>query len=136
MLIGNYSIILGREWKLLIGGYYSMDGSHTMIYRGTKNIIVYREDRIVPYIENHPQPSVKCIKEDLGIYSIFNEEETNHQTIGNVTPNLNLNRHNFFDGASSQDGNGVGILLQNHFGKSYSYSYHLKLFMDAQCSRV
>ena len=43
MNVSNYSIILGRDWQALTGGYYSMDGSHIIVPKGTKNIIIYRE---------------------------------------------------------------------------------------------
>ena len=56
--VNNYSIILGIYWNKLKGVYYSMGGIHVIIPRGTKNIILYREYRIVPYIENAPQPVV------------------------------------------------------------------------------
>ena len=59
-----------------MGGYYSMDGTHIIIPMGPKSIIVYREERIVPYIENLLNPFVNFIEDDLGIYSIFAEEET------------------------------------------------------------
>jgi hypothetical protein len=43
MLISNYSIILGRDWKALTGGYLSLDGTHMSIAKNGKNIIVLRE---------------------------------------------------------------------------------------------
>ena len=64
MVVSNYSFILGRDWQSLIGGYYSMDGTHIIIPKGPKNIIVYKEERIVPYIENLPHPSINFIEDD------------------------------------------------------------------------
>ena len=54
MNVSNYSIILGRDWQTLTSGYYSMDGSHIIVPKRPKNIIIYREERIVPYVENPP----------------------------------------------------------------------------------
>ena len=54
MLVSNYSIILGRYWQDLIGGYLSLDGTHLSIPRNGKNIIVLREGRILPYIQSVP----------------------------------------------------------------------------------
>ena len=51
MSISNYSIILGRDWQALMGGYLSLDGSHLSISWNGKNIIVLREGRISPYTE-------------------------------------------------------------------------------------
>jgi hypothetical protein len=51
MHVSNYSIILGRDWQDLTGGYLSLDGSHLSIPKNGKNIIVLREGRISPYIE-------------------------------------------------------------------------------------
>jgi hypothetical protein len=73
--VSNYSIILGRDWKSLTGGYLSLDETHLSIPLNGKNIIVLREGRISPYIENVPQSSVNYIEEDLGVYSIFTEED-------------------------------------------------------------
>jgi hypothetical protein len=71
MPVSNYSIILGRDWQALTGGYLSLDGTHLSVPRNGKNIIVLREGRISPYIESIPQPNVNYIEEDLGVYSIF-----------------------------------------------------------------
>ena len=37
-----FSIILGRDWKALTGGYISLDGSHMSLPKNGKNIIVLR----------------------------------------------------------------------------------------------
>jgi hypothetical protein len=73
--VRNYSIIFGRYGQALIGGYLLLNGTHLSIPRNGKNIIVLREGRISPYIENVPQSSVNYIGEDLGVYSIFAEED-------------------------------------------------------------
>jgi hypothetical protein len=52
MPMSNYSIILGRDWKALTGGYLSLNETHLFIPWNGKNIIVLREGRISPYIEN------------------------------------------------------------------------------------
>jgi hypothetical protein len=75
MPVRNYSIILGRNWQALIGGYLSLDGTDLFIPHNGKNIIVLREGRISPYIESVLQPNVNYIEEDLGLYSIFAEED-------------------------------------------------------------
>jgi len=75
MPIRNYSIILGRDWKTLIGGYLSLDKTHLSIPRNGKNIIVLKEGIISPYIESVLQSSIRYIEEDLGVYSIFAEED-------------------------------------------------------------
>jgi hypothetical protein len=54
MIVSNYSIILGRDWKSLTGGYLSLDGIHFSILRNRKKIVVLREGRISPYIESVP----------------------------------------------------------------------------------
>jgi hypothetical protein len=50
MPVNNYSIILGRGWKSLIGGYLSLDGTHLFIPWNGKSIVVLREGRISLYI--------------------------------------------------------------------------------------
>jgi hypothetical protein len=58
-----------------MGGYLSLDGTHLSVPWNGKNIIVLREGRISPYIESIPQPYVNYIEENLGVYSIFVEED-------------------------------------------------------------
>jgi hypothetical protein len=75
MPVNIYSIILGRYWQALMGGYLSLDETHLSIPQNGKKIIVLREGRISPYIESVPQPNVNYIEEDLGVYSIFAKED-------------------------------------------------------------
>jgi hypothetical protein len=75
MPVRNYSIILWRDWQALIDGYLSLDETHLSIPRNGKNIISLREGIISPYIESVLQSSVNYIEEDLGVYSIFVEED-------------------------------------------------------------
>jgi hypothetical protein len=39
MPIRNYSIILGRDWKALIGGYLSLNGMHLSVHQNGKKIM-------------------------------------------------------------------------------------------------
>jgi hypothetical protein len=75
MPVINYSIILGIYWKASTGGYLSLDGTHLYVPRNGKNVIVFREGRISPYIESVSQPNVNYIEEELGVYSVFSEED-------------------------------------------------------------
>jgi hypothetical protein len=52
MPVSNYSVILGRDWQALMGGYLSLNRTHLSIPWNGKNIIVLREGRISPYIES------------------------------------------------------------------------------------
>jgi ribonuclease HI len=123
MPVRNYSIILGRDLQALTGGYLSLNGTHLSIPRNGKNIIVLREGIISPYIESVPQYSINYIKEDLGVYSIFTEED-----------NIPLEKidldddiwHIHFDGSCSSEGNGVGITLVSSSGKIHNLSYRLE----------
>jgi hypothetical protein len=74
MPMRNYSIILGRDWQALMGGYLSLEEKHLSIPRNRKNIIVLREGIISPYIESVPKPNVNYLEEYLGVYSIFVDE--------------------------------------------------------------
>jgi ribonuclease HI len=121
--IRNYSIILGRDWQALTGGYLSLNGTHLSVPRNGKNIIVLRERRISPYIESVPQPNVNYIEEYLGVYSIFPEED-----------NIPLEQidlddgmwHMHFDGSCSSEGNIAGIILYSPMGKLHNFSYRLE----------
>ena len=75
MPIRNYSIILGRDWQALTFGYLSLDETHLSVPHNGKNIIILREGRISPYIESVLQSSINYIEENLGVYSIFVEED-------------------------------------------------------------
>ena len=56
-------------------GYLLLDTTHLFVPWNGKNIIVLKEGRISPYIESIPQPNVNYIEEDLGVYSIFADED-------------------------------------------------------------
>jgi ribonuclease HI len=123
MPISNYSIILGRDWKDLIGGYLSRDETHLSIPRNGKNIILLREGRISPYIENVPQPNVNFIKEDLEVYSIFADEDNTPLEQINIEDGM---WHMHFDVSCSIKGNEAGIILYSHVSKIHNFSYRLE----------
>jgi ribonuclease HI len=123
MSVSNYSIILGRYWKALTGGYLSLDGTHLSIPRNGKNIIVLREGIISPYIEDVPQPNVNYLKEDLGVYSIFDDEGDNILDPIDFDDDM---WHMHFDGSCSNEGNGADIILYSPIGKIHNFSYRLE----------
>jgi ribonuclease HI len=123
MSVRNYSIILGRDWQALTGGYLSLDGTHLSIPQNGKNIIVLREGRISPYIESVPQSSINHIEEDLGVYSIFVEED--NIPLERIDLEEELWRMHF-DGSHSNKGNRAGIILVSPTGKIHNLSYRLE----------
>jgi ribonuclease HI len=123
MPIRNYSIILGRDWKALTGGYLSLDETHLSVPLNGKKIIVLREGRISPYIESVPQPNVNYIEEDLGVYSIFAEEDKIPLEQFNLDDRM---WHMHFDGSYSNEGNGARIILYSLVGKIHNFSYRLE----------
>jgi ribonuclease HI len=123
MPVRNYSIILGRDWQALTGGYLSLDGTHLSVPQNGKNIIVLREGIISPYIESVLQSSVNYIEEDLGVYSIFAEED-NIPLEGIDLEDELWCMH--FDGSHSNEGNGAGIILVSPAGKIHNLSYRLE----------
>jgi hypothetical protein len=123
MSVSNYSIILGRDWQDLTGGYLSLDNTHLSVPRNGKNIIVLREGRISPYIESVPQPNVNYVEEDLGVYSIFAEEDNTPLEQIDLDDGM---WHMHFDGSCSNEGNGVGIILYSSVGIIHNFSYRLE----------
>jgi hypothetical protein len=121
--VRNYSIILGRDWQALIGGYLSLDVAHLSIPWNGKNIIVLREGRISPYIESVPQSNIIYIEEYLGVYSIFAEEDNIPLERINLEDDM---WHMHFDGSSSNEGNGAGIILVSPVGRIHNLSYKLE----------
>jgi hypothetical protein len=123
MPIRNYSIILGRYWQALTCGYLSLNGTHLSLPWNGKNIIVLREGIISPYIESVLQSSINYIEEDLGVYSLFPEED-----------NIPLERIDLedefwrmhFDGSHSNEGKGDGTILVSLAGKIHNLSYKLE----------
>ena len=91
--------------------------------RNGKNIIVLREGRISPYIESVPQSSVNYIEEDLGVYSIFVEEDNIPLEQINLDDDM---WHMHFDGSCSNEVNGAGIILVSPAGKIHNLSYRLE----------
>jgi hypothetical protein len=123
MPVSNYSIILGRDWQYLTGGYLSLDETHLSVPQNGKNIIVLREGIISTYIENIPQPKVNYIEEDLGVYSIFADED--NTTLEQIDLEDGM-WHMNFDGSCSKEGNIVGIILYSPVGKTHNFSYSLE----------
>jgi ribonuclease HI len=111
---------LRRDWQALTGGCLSLDGTHLSIPWNGKNIIVLREGRISPYIESVLQSSVNYIEEDLGVYSIFIEED--NITLERIDLEDELWRMHF-DDSHSNEGNGAGIILVSLVGKIHNMSY-------------
>jgi hypothetical protein len=119
MPISNYSIILGRDWKALTGGYLSLDRTHLFVPQNGNNIIVLREKRISPYIESIPQLNVNYVEEDLGVYSIFVDEA--NTTLQQIDLEDGM-WHMHFDDTCSNEGNGARIILYSHVGKIHNFS--------------
>jgi hypothetical protein len=123
MLVRNYSIISPRDWKDLTSGYLSLDGTYLSIPRNGKNIIVLREGRISPYIESVPQHNVNYIEDDLGVYSIFTNEDNTPLEEIDIEDEM---WHMHFDGSCSNEGNRAVIILYSHVGKIHKFSYTLE----------
>jgi ribonuclease HI len=106
----------------LTSGYLSLDGTHLSVPQNSKKIIVLREGIISPYIESVPQPDANYIKEDLGVYSIFvDEENTTLEQIDMEDGMWNIH----FDGSCSNEGNKAGIILYSLVGRIHNFSYRL-----------
>jgi ribonuclease HI len=114
---------LGRDWKAVTSGYLSLDMTHLSITRNGKNIIVLREGIISPYIESVPQSSVNYIEEDLGVHSIFAEEDNIPSERIDLDDDLWCMN---FDGSHSNEGNGAGIILVSPTRKNHNMSYRLE----------
>jgi hypothetical protein len=123
MRVSNYSIILGRDWQALMGGYLSLDGTPFFVPRNGKNIIVLREGIISPYIESIPQPNVNYLEEDLGVYSIFVDEGDTMLEPIDLDDGM---WHMHFNGSCSNEGNGVDNILYSPIGKIHNFSYRLE----------
>jgi hypothetical protein len=121
--VSNCSIILGRDWQALTGGYLSLDGRHLSIPQNKNNIIVQREGRVSPYIESIPQPNVNYLKEYLGVYYIFVDEgDTMLEPIDLDDGMWHMN----FNGSCSNEGNRDDIILYSPIGKIHNFSYRLE----------
>jgi len=69
------------------------------------------------------QSSVNHIKENVGVYSIFVEEDNIPLERTDLDKNL---WHMYFDGSCSSEGNGDGIILVSPAGKIHNLSYRLE----------
>jgi hypothetical protein len=70
-----------------------------------------------------PQPHVNFVKEDIGVYSIFLEDGS--LVMKSLDPEDGI-WHMHFDGACSNEGNRVGIVLYSPLGKIHNFSYRLE----------
>jgi ribonuclease HI len=96
---------------------------HIYLFLEKKNIIVLREGRISPYIKSVPQPNVNYIEEDLGVYSIFSEEDNISMEQTDLDDGM---WHMHFDGSCSNEGNEAGIIFISSIGKINNFSYRLE----------
>jgi hypothetical protein len=79
-----------------------------------KNSIALREGQISSYIESVLRSNVNFVEEDIGVYYIFLEENDNNVT-WSIDPKDGI-WHVHFDGACSNEGNGVRYLTLLSFG--------------------
>jgi hypothetical protein len=79
------------------------------LHKNGNKIIVLMERRISLYIEILPQPHVNYVEENLGVYSIFLEEDDDSILISLEPKDKMWDMH--FDGFCSNEGNRVGIIL-------------------------
>jgi len=97
----------------LIGGYIYLDESHMSLPENGNNMNVIKEGWILSYTKSHPESHINYIEEDLGLYSIFLEEDCD-----SILPSLENEDgmwHMHFDGSYSSEGNGVGIILYSPY---------------------
>jgi ribonuclease HI len=66
---------------------------------------------------------VNYIEEDLGVYSIFVDED--NTTLEQIELDNGM-WHMHFDGSCSNEGNGAGIILYSPMGKIHNFSYRLE----------
>jgi hypothetical protein len=107
----------------LTGGYLSLEETHLSVPRNGKNIVFLREGILSPYIESIPRPNVNYVEEDLGVYSIFaNEDNTTLEQI-DLEDGM---WHIHFDGSCSNEGNGASMIFYSPIGKIHNFSYRLE----------
>ena len=107
----------------MTGGCLSLDGTHLSVPQNGKNIIVLREGIISLYIEIIPQPNVNYVEVDLGLYSIFVDED--NTTLEQIDLQDGM-WHMQFDGSCSNEGNRASIILYSLVGKIHIFSYRLE----------
>jgi hypothetical protein len=103
--------------------YLSLNKTHLSIPQNGKNIIFLREGRISPYIENIPEPNVNYMEEDLGVYSIFVDEDNTPLEQIDIEDGM---WHMNFDGSCSIERNKASIILYSLVGKIHNFSYRLE----------
>jgi ribonuclease HI len=69
------------------------------------------------------KPNVNYIEEDLGVYSIFAEEDNISMEQIDLDDGM---WHMHFDGSCSNEGNRAGIILISPIGKIHNFSYRLE----------
>lgn len=92
------------------------------ILENAKNIIVYREGWITPFVKGIPKPNVNYAEEEMGVYSLFIDEDVP----SSCEPPFNDQLwYLHFDGASSCEGYGARILLYSPQIKFHQYASRL-----------
>lgn len=98
-IIDSYSVQIG---------YLSLGGIDITIPKNSKNIIILKEGRISPIIKGLPQPHINYIEQEMGLYSLFTQEDIPSPP----QPQFN-DQHWYlhFDGTSSFEGNSESTFL-------------------------
>jgi hypothetical protein len=138
----QYGMLLSRSWGAKFGGSLQLDMTYaTILVFGDHFTRLYRETRLAYTVSDPQNPNnfpIYIMDQDLGncILSFDDGLDGCLEEINTKQEELNLMTEDlcntgvwkmYFDGASSSEGVGVGVLLVAPEGKFIvSFSYHLQ----------
>jgi len=136
----NYRMLLSRSWENKLGGFLQMDMMYaTILVFGGETRKIYRETKPAYTISDHKHPNnypIYLKDQDLGCFTLsVNDELENCTEAVNIYLNENKPKEEmwkmYFDGSSSWEGDGAGILLISPFGKKFPFYFRLQFETDS-----
>ena len=139
-----FGMLLSRSWFKKLGRTLQMDLSYATIpVFGGEFRRLYRETHLAYIVSDHQNPvnhPIYEVEQDLGtsILHLLADQESlvpvlSKEKVGEVTNEENMEGNKiwklFFDGASSREGEGVGVVLISPTNQTVTISYKLQFEM-------
>jgi hypothetical protein len=133
----KFGMILSRSWIKILGGTLQMDLTYdTILVFWREHRRLYREDQLAYIINDEEDPTnhpVFALNTDLGsnLLQLTDAPEPPIEirtsiTLCEYSPPINSMWKMFFDGASSREGAGAGVVLVSPIEETISLSYNLE----------
>jgi hypothetical protein len=131
----KFGMLLSRSWAKKVGGTLQMDLSYATIpVFGGEQRRLYREVRLAYLVSDHDNPTnhpIYVVEDDLGSSIFHMDEEMEEVSVRKSITTVRDSEDHFvwkmyFDGASSKEGSGAGIVFISPTKEVIPMSYKLE----------